>query len=243
MAVESNPMNPNEPTHPPLQANHAVTEDDIANFLLNTPDFFERHAELLASVLLTSPHGQRAVSLQERQAELLREKIRLLEQRIMDMIRHGNENVIISGKLHRWACGLFAPSDVASLPQRLTSDICTQFAVPQGVIKVWGANPTWAGCDWAQGASDDAQAFASSLTAPYCGVNVGFEASTWLPDPGNAQSMALIPLREGPISAPTPAFGMLVLASSDVQRFQTDMGTDFLDRIAELASAVLGRVR
>ena len=27
-----------------------ITEDDIANYLVNTPNFFERHAELLASV-------------------------------------------------------------------------------------------------------------------------------------------------------------------------------------------------
>jgi uncharacterized protein YigA (DUF484 family) len=26
-----------------------ITEDDIANYLANTPDFFERHAELLAA--------------------------------------------------------------------------------------------------------------------------------------------------------------------------------------------------
>jgi len=41
-----------------------ITEDDIANFLVNTPDFFERHAQLLSSVRFVSPHGQRAVSLQ-----------------------------------------------------------------------------------------------------------------------------------------------------------------------------------
>jgi hypothetical protein len=70
---------------------------------VNTPDFFERHAELLAAVQLTSPHGNRAVSLQERQAEMLREKIKLLEHRMMDMIRHGNENMIISDRLQRWA--------------------------------------------------------------------------------------------------------------------------------------------
>ena len=64
-----------------------ITEDDIANFLVNTPDFFSRHAELLSAVRLTSPHSQRAVSLQERQAEMLREKIRALELRMMDMIR------------------------------------------------------------------------------------------------------------------------------------------------------------
>ena len=64
-----------------------ITEDDIANFLLQTPDFFGRHAELLSAVQLTSPHGNRAVSLQERQAEMLREKIRALELRMMEMIR------------------------------------------------------------------------------------------------------------------------------------------------------------
>ena len=53
-----------------------ITEDDIAQFLTQTPGFFERHAEVLASVQITSPHGARAVSLQERQAEMLREKIK-----------------------------------------------------------------------------------------------------------------------------------------------------------------------
>ena len=73
-----------------------ITEDDIANYLAMTPDFFERHAELLASVHLNSPHSNRAVSLQERQAQMLRDKIKGLEHRIMDMIRNGNENVILS---------------------------------------------------------------------------------------------------------------------------------------------------
>jgi hypothetical protein len=34
-----------------------ITEDDIANFLANTPDFFERHAELLATVQLSRQPG------------------------------------------------------------------------------------------------------------------------------------------------------------------------------------------
>ena len=34
-----------------------ITEEDIANFLLSTPGFFERHAEVLASVQFSSPHG------------------------------------------------------------------------------------------------------------------------------------------------------------------------------------------
>ena len=79
-----------------------ITEDDIANYLANSPDFFQRHAELLASVHLASPHNNRAVSLQERQAEMLRDKIKLLEHRLMDMIRHGNENALLANRLLRW---------------------------------------------------------------------------------------------------------------------------------------------
>jgi len=60
----------------PSAINNPITEDDIANYLANTPDFFERHAEMLAAVQLTSPHSQRAVSLQERQANMLRDKIK-----------------------------------------------------------------------------------------------------------------------------------------------------------------------
>ena len=79
-----------------------ITEQDIAQFLANTPGFFERHAELLASVQLTSPHGQRAVSLQERQMEMLRERHKGLEQKIMEMVRHSQDNVALFDRLHRY---------------------------------------------------------------------------------------------------------------------------------------------
>jgi uncharacterized protein YigA (DUF484 family) len=50
-------------------------------------------------------------------------------------------------------------------------------------------------------------------------------------------------LRQGTVNSATPAFGMLVLASPDAQRFHNGMGTDFLERIAELSSAALSRLR
>ncbi|TFY98867.1 DUF484 family protein [Ramlibacter humi] len=220
-----------------------ITEDDIANYLVNSPDFFERHAQLLATVQLTSPHGNRAVSLQERQAEMLREKIKALEHRIMEMVRHGNENVIIADRLHRWARNIMLVRSKNALPATVVSEIMTQFMVPQAAIKVWGVAPRFADADFATGVSDDAKSFASSLTQPYCGVNSGFEAVSWLEDTAMAMSVALLPLRVGAIATASRAFGMLVLASPDPQRFSAGMGTDFLERIAELASASLSRLR
>ena len=217
-----------------------ITEDDIANYLANTPDFFVRHAELLAAVQLNSPHGHRAVSLQERQAEMLREKIKLLEQRIMEMMRNGNDNVILSNKILRWAGSLLQGGDAKQLPQQMADDIEMQFAVPQVGLRLWDVAAAYAKEAFAQGVSDDLKLFASSLTEPFCGLNTGFESVNWLKTPAAITSLALIPLRVGPS---TPAFGLLVLASSDAQRFTSGMGTDFLSRIGELTSAALSRLR
>ena len=217
-----------------------ITEDDIADYLANTPDFFERHASLLAAVQLTSPHGHRAVSRQERQAEMLREKIRGLELKAAEMIRHGQENTTIADKLQRWTRELLLTRESRDLPEVISREIAAQFLVPQVAIKVWGVSPEFEQEAFAQGASDDVKAFASSLTLPYCGANPGLEAAQWLFDPSTAASLALIPLRAG--MAPQ-AFGLLVLASPDAQRFASDMGTDFLERIGELTSAALSRLR
>ena len=227
-----------------------ITEDDIAQFLTNTPGFFERHAEVLASVQITSPHGARAVSLQERQAEMLREKIKGLEQRVMEMVRHSHENEAIAHKVHLWGCALQRVVNPADLPEAVVQGVREQFDVPLAAIRVWDVAGPYLGAAFTQGVSDDARAFATSLTMPFCGPNLGFEPAGWLGQAGaqdapggGAQSLALLPLRDGPMDSATPAFGMLVLGAHDPQRFDATMGTEFLARMAELASAALMRLR
>ncbi len=222
---------------------HSITEDDIANYLANTPDFFDRHAELLASVQLCSPHSSRAVSLQERQATLLREKIKLLELRIVEMMRHGSENVALSDKLLRWAISLFLATEPRDLPGQIARQIAELFSVPQIGIKVWGVAVQFANAEFATGVSEDAKLFASSLMEPFCGVNTGFEVVSWLPDPLSATSLAMLPLRIDSASGRSPAFGLIVLASPDAHRFSSSLGTEFLAQIGELASAALSRLR
>ncbi|MBC7718591.1 MAG: DUF484 family protein [Chitinophagaceae bacterium] len=224
------------PTASPLAA---ITEDDIANFLANTPDFFERHAELLATVQLSSGHGSRAVSLQERQAGLLRDKIRTLESKVVEMIRYGNENVLIADKLQRCTRNLLLTAHARDLPATIVSELMAQFAIPQAAIKMWQVNGIFSDEGFSTGVSSDAQTFASSLTAPYCGVNSGFEAAGWLPEPALVMSMTMIALRASPEKE---AFGMLVMASPDAQRFQSAMGTEFLTQIGDLAGAALTRL-
>ena len=222
-----------------------ITEEDIAQFLTNTPGFFERHAEVLASVQITSPHGPRAVSLQERQAEMLREKIKGLEQRVMEMVRNSSDNATIAHKVHQWTGALLQVKDPFDLPQAVVNGVRTLFDVPQAAVRVWDVAGPYIDADFTQGASEDARTFASSLTMPFCGPNLGFEPAAWLANEAGepAQSLALLPLRSGAIDSATPAFGLLVLGSQDPQRFDATMGTDFLSRMAELASAALIRLK
>ncbi|HOW49828.1 MAG: DUF484 family protein [Rubrivivax sp.] len=216
-----------------------ITEHDIANYLVNTPGFFMRHAELLASVQLTSPHGQRAVSLQERQMEMLRERIKGLEQKIIEMIRNSQDNMAIADRLHQWTMRLLLTRDAAQLPQVLPADLQQRFQIPQVALRVWGVAEAFADLPAAQPVSDDLRAFAGSLSLPYCGANAGFEASAWFDEAAAVQSMAMLPLRaaEG-----DDAFGLLVLGSPDPTRYAAQMGTEFLARIGELAGAALARL-
>ena len=179
MTTSSSPTPPSSQTSP-------ITEDDIAQFLVQTPEFFERHAEVLASVQISSPHRTRAISLQERQAEMLRDKIKGLEQRIIEMMRHSHENTATVQKIHAWSCALQRVKNPAELPGVLVDGISLQFDVPQVAIRLWDVAPAYAHEAFAQGASDDVRALATSLTMPFCGPNLGFEAASWLPGGGNA---------------------------------------------------------
>jgi uncharacterized protein YigA (DUF484 family) len=219
-----------------------ITEQDIANYLVQTPGFFERHAELLGSVQLTSPHGARAVSLQERQAEMLRERIKGLERKLVEMIRHGQENTAIADRLHRWTRAILLSTVPRTVPGVLLAQLQHEFMIPQAALRLWAVAPGFEGEDFAAPVSEDVQTFSSSLTLPYCGLNAGFEATAWLETPTAVASMAMIPLRGAGPTHGAGAFGLLVLGSPDPTRFAADMGTDFLARIGEIASAGLSRL-
>ena len=218
---------------------HPITEDDIAHYLANTPDFFKRHASLLAAVQLSSPHSNRAVSLQERQAEMLREKIKGLEFKAAEMIRYGHENTAIADRLQRWTLQLLHSRTAAELPALITDSIRANFDLPQAVVKLWDVAPEFSALSSVQGVSEEMRAFAESLTKPYCGVTSQLGISTWLPETVPAASCALLPLRA---VEQQKTFGLLILAASEVQRFTPDMGTDFLDSIGALSAAALSRL-
>jgi len=210
----------------------------VVQYLLDHPHFFEEHAALLGEIKLSSPLTGRAVSLQERQMEVMRDKYRTLELRMAQLVRHAEENAAIANRFHGWTQQLLRTREPAAMPDAVVGGLVKHFIVPQATLRLWNLDASHAGAWYTEGASDDTRLFASSLRAPYCGPNNDFEAARWL-DGGEAiQSTVMLPLR-----ADGAAFGLLVLGSPDPERFTASMATDFLVHIGETAATALSVLR
>jgi len=215
-----------------------ITEDDIANYLANTPDFFERHAQVLAAIQLTSPHSHRTISLQERQAEMLRAKIRELELAQSHMVRYGQNNVAIADKMNTWIEQLLAAKAPAAVLETISPGLANTYDISQSVLKVWGI--AGAGPTVATSADDGVAQAVQALEGIRCGAMAdGDVLRQALPAPESVASAAVIPLRRAADQAP---LGVLILASDDAERFTADMGTLFLERVGLLSTAALRRL-
>ncbi|MGZ5202346.1 MAG: DUF484 family protein [Telluria sp.] len=206
----------------------------VAQFLADNPHFFDEYAGLLGEVRLASPVTGKTVSLQERQMEVMRDKYRMLELRLSELVRLAQENAAIANRFHAWNQILLKSRGQATLARDLVDGLVSEFAVPQATLRLWNVAPEHADEWFTAGVSDDARIFAGSLRAPYCGPNKDFEAVRWLDEAGGIRSVVMLPLTRGDIT-----FGLLILGSPDANRFSSQMGTDFLVHIAETASAAL----
>lgn len=214
-------------------------EQQVTEYLREHRDFFDQHVDLLATLRLSPAHGGRAISLHERQLEVLRERHRVLEMRLAELVRTGQENDDIAGKLNRWTRQLLQ-CDAARVADVVVDGLRTIFGVPQTALRLWGLREDLGGRDFARPVAVDVITLANSMKQPYCGANSDFQAASWLPDGGRTtQSLALLPLRK---SGDPLAFGLIVLGSPDAERFQPGMGTAFLERIADTAGAALSRL-
>ena len=209
-----------------------MDHNEVAQYLASNPHFFEEHAELLGTIKLTSPLLGRAVSLQERQMEVVRDKYRHLELRLADLLRLAQENDHAITKFQRWTNSLLLARNDVDLPHLLCTNLQDIFALPHATLRLWNVaddyNHTW----FASPTSDAIKLFARSLNAPFCGENNDFEAATWIDSP--IASIAMLPLR-----VENDVVGLLVFGSPEKERFTSTMATDFLAQLSDTASAAL----
>ncbi len=207
----------------------------VADFLQQHPEFFEQHPDLLTGLKLTTSLGGRTISLQERQVEILRDKIRQIELKLATLMRNASSNDVIMSNFHQWILRLLADGETADLPDRLLQALKESFDVPAASLRLWNVKPEHADA-WFAADAGEASAFADRETTPQCGPAADKPGIPWLDSSTTIQSAALVPLRK---RGSDQSFGLLVLGSPDPRRFAAELATDFLIRIGETASARL----
>jgi uncharacterized protein len=212
-----------------------MNSEEVARYLKNHPEFFEEYADLLGSIYIAHPHGGRAIPLAERQMITLREKSKVLEGKLRELVQFGEENDSISERLHRVTLALLKARDIASLLDALYATLQRDFAISAVTVRAWPNALDTERSEFAE-VSPEARIFAESLAEAYFSAEPMFESAQWLPAMvDDVGSLAYLPLRA------EKTFGLLVLASEDAGRFAPDKGTLYLARLSEAVSMALSR--
>ena len=199
--------------------------EEVAQYLQNNPQFFEEHVETLAKINLPHPHGGRTISLSERQMLALREKNKELEKKLREIITFAQDNDALQHKVHEFVVALFAARDLTTLQEMIPHLLRDIFAIPHAVLRLWQIAPP----------SAEVLAFADAQSQPVCLHHAAHDTAAWFGEPAaQLHSYAYLPLHAG-----SETVGLLVLASEDKQRFYPEMGTVFLQRIAEAVASAL----
>ena len=218
-----------------------MPEAELAAWLVDNPEFFLRFGHVLAGVRIHDQNAGRAISLHERQLEVLRDKHRQLERNLGDLVRMGQENDDLADRVSRFTRDLLLVRNPAEMPARIEAALAGQFRVPQVALRLWHVTDEYRDQPFAAPpARDELRRYFDEMTVPYCGLKNDLAPLDWLPEQSEpVRSVALLPLRS---DARPEAAGLIMFASPDADRFQAGMGTAFLDRISEIASAALSRL-
>jgi uncharacterized protein YigA (DUF484 family) len=222
----------------------ALTEDDVARFLSDHPDFFEQHAELLSHLTLPHQTGGSAVSLVERQVSVLRDRNAALDRKLRDLMSVAHSNDSLSQKLHALTLRVLDAPSSAAVIGSLEEGLRVEFGADQSTLVLFNDNHRYAGLDDLTYARQvpvghtDLKPFKTFLEAarPRCGkVRDAMRAFLFGPDNLHIQSTALVPL------GASGKVGILAIGSKDPVRFHPGMGTDFLARLGEIVGVSLKR--
>lgn len=201
----------------------------LSAYLADHPDFFERHPELLASLVLPHSSGN-AVSLIERQVAALRQQAEQCKRRLEEFVAIARENELLNKRLHHLTLQLIDCGDFDEVVNTLQDLLHDDFRAEAVELHLYSTSAA----DYQN--NPDLDGFRDFLDGqkPRCG-RLTEEQLKYLfgPQAGDIDSTALIPITgEG-------LLGMLAIGSHSQHRFHPGMGTDYLIRLGEIVSKTL----
>jgi uncharacterized protein YigA (DUF484 family) len=242
-------------------------DEAVGRYLEQTPDYFLRHPELLAALALPHPEAGRAVSLVERQVRVLRDRNEQSMQQLQELIAFARENDQVGERVQRFALAVIDSDSLDEVLDTAQDMLRQEFSLDGVAVRLTG-NPRPATAMEGGSAEREAvptgtntgavfppssrQEFVTPDDAILDGLLTSLDARNGQPLCGavhdNAMLEALFGSQSGNICSTAvigltrhALRGVLVLASSDPQRFRADMGTVYLVRLGELLMAGVAR--
>lgn len=212
--------------------------EQVAEFLDAHPEFFETHAELVSRLRIPHPTSGEAISLIEKQVEILRSQNRQLERRLVDLIEVARLNEASVEKIHQLGVALLDAHDLNDVLTTVQDSLHSRFAADEVAICLFrGPGQALEGTPARRVLREDLEPeFANFLKAarPQCG-RLRPAQLEWLfgERAERIASAALIPLgRE-------LGTGLIAVGSHSEDQFSPTLGTVYLARIGELFTAAL----
>jgi uncharacterized protein YigA (DUF484 family) len=223
----------------PIRESSLVAEDQVADYLLGHPEFFERHGAVLARLRLPHQRGSAAISLVERQVLVLRDKHAVLEKKLHELIENGRANDAISERVHRLTRRVLRARDAAGLITALETSLREDFGASRWVLLA--IDPVLAPLGQLQNphvrvvprGTQELRIFETFFESarPRSGqIRDTQREYLFGGDGSQVGSTVLIPLGE------RAGFGLLAIASHDTERYLPTMSTDYLVRIGEIVT-------
>ena len=216
----------------------ARDEAAVADYLARNPTFFADHPELLSRLSLPHVRGG-AISLWERQLEILRQEnaqLRALNADFLESAR-GNERLIAA--IHRLALALLTASTAREALDRLHASVADDLNADR-VSTVLFAEPPSTGDELPECVGRDSPRrvpFDSLLRgeAALCGGLDTLQLAALFGLQGFSGSHVVFPLRGKGWD------GVLAISSHDGARYDGALGTDFLAFLRDVVVRVLDR--
>ncbi|MGI9227230.1 MAG: DUF484 family protein [Gammaproteobacteria bacterium] len=216
-----------------------LSPEDVARYLRTHSDFFMRHSELIEKLAIPHETGE-AVSLVERQVEMLRSKNKELERKLHQLITVAKDNERVNRRLHALALGIVSIKGLKETLTGLQELLHADFPGTKVNIRLFDAIPNTnvQNCESIERNLLKSKLIQDLFSSRRRGV--AFLTKRQI------ENVFTIEKNKKPIrSAAAVALkkkehlGVLFLGSTDANRFQSGMGTLFLGNLGEIISAKL----
>lgn len=213
-----------------------LTPDQVENYLLQHPEFFNEHLHLLEKMIIPHPSGN-AISLISKQLEIFRGKHHELESQLTTLIEIARDNDTSFNRMQKLTLALLDASSLEEVAAKLDRILSDYFLTDFVVIRIIKHNPdSYPNELFIEPDSESLEPFAKELSSnePKCGRPTLAQAKILFGDSAlEVKSSAIIPLNLSDTN------GLLAIGSKQEGRFHYSMGNLFLIQMGEIISARL----